>query len=75
MSYDAVDRAHSLTLAVRFLGESAVWCWEIHETASGEFVDSSWSSEWRAYESPYEAQTAGLRRLAELAAVRQPRVA
>ena len=75
MSCNADKRADGLTLSIRFVDESAVWCWEIHETASAHFVDSSWSSEWVAYESPYEAQAAGLRRLAELAAVRQPRVA
>ena len=75
MSYETDNRADGLTLSIRFLGESALWCWEIHATGSPEFVDSSWSSEWIAYESPYEAQAAGLRRLAALAAVRQPRVA
>ena len=75
MNYDADNRAGGLTLSIRFLGESALWCWEIHETASAKFVDSSWSSDWMAYDSPYEAQAAGLCRLAELVAERQPRVA
>jgi hypothetical protein len=69
------DCPESLTLTLRFLGEPALWCWEIVETASSDLVDSSWSSEWMGYGSPYQAQAAGLRRLAELAAVRQPRVA
>jgi hypothetical protein len=68
-------QCNGLTLTTRFLGDSALWCWEIHETASGRFLDSSWSSEWMAYGSPSEAQTAGLARLGDLASRRRPRVA
>lgn len=68
-------QCNGLTLSARFIGESALWCWEIHETATGRFIDSSWSSEWMAYGSPYEAQAAGLRRVAELTARERPRVA
>jgi hypothetical protein len=64
-----------LTLITRVLDESALWAWEILETTTGRFVDSSWSSEWMAYDSRSEAEAAGLRRLAELATRERPRVA
>ena len=64
-----------LTLSVQFVVEPALWCWEIHETASRRFVESSWSSSWMAYGSPEEAREAGSRRLAEVTTRAERRVA
>ena len=73
MTYDV--QCNGLRLSTRFLDDSALWSWEIHEAATGRFIAGGWSSEWMAYDSRSEAQTAGLRRLAELAARQRPRVA
>ena len=64
-----------LTLSARYLEEAALWCWDIHETGTGRLVESSWSSEWVAYESRSEAHAAGIRRLAELSGERRAKVA
>lgn len=65
MVYDV--RYNDVTLSARYLEDSGLWCWEIHEAATGRFVDSSWSSDWMAYSSLEEAQAAGFRRLARRA--------
>ncbi|MBI1734331.1 MAG: hypothetical protein HYR51_04085 [Candidatus Rokubacteria bacterium] len=58
--------ADDLTVRARLLDEPSLWCWEISEAKSGRIVETSWSSEWMAYDSPDEALAAGQRRLAEL---------
>jgi hypothetical protein len=54
-----------LTVEVRLLPEPCLWAWEIRDR--GGVVDSSWDSEWTAYESAEEAYRAGSRRLTRLA--------
>ncbi len=55
-----------LKVGVRLLGEPCLWCWEIIDTEQGVLVESSWTSQWTAYESPQDALWAGSLRLAEL---------
>jgi hypothetical protein len=55
-----------LTLSVRLLDAPSLWCWQIVETVSGLLVETSWSTEWMAYDSADEAMAAGQRRLAAL---------
>jgi hypothetical protein len=56
-----------MDLTVRLLAEPRLWCWEIVDRRLGDtLVQSSWATEWMAYESREEALTAGRRRLAEL---------
>ena len=60
-------RAAALDLRVRLLGDPCLWCWEIVDrNRSGAVVQSSWASEWTAYETREEALGAGRGRLAEL---------
>jgi hypothetical protein len=63
--------ANDLVVSVRLLDEPSLWCWEITVGDTGRLVETSWSSEWMAYDSADEALTAGRRRLAELAGDRQ----
>ena len=58
--------AAPLMVRVRLLDEPSLWSWEITEAESGRLVETSWSSEWMAYDSAAEALAAGQRRLAEL---------
>jgi hypothetical protein len=59
--------ATAMDLTVRLLAEPCLWCWEIVDRRLGDtLVQSSWATEWMAYESREEALTAGRRRLAEL---------
>jgi hypothetical protein len=54
----------ALQLNVRLLPEPSLWCWEIVDPARpGAIVESSWADEWRAYDSPEEATSAGCVRL------------
>ena len=55
-----------LTVEVRLLPEPCLWAWEIRDRARGGVVDSSWDSEWTAYDSAEEAYRAGRRRLTRL---------
>jgi hypothetical protein len=50
------------------LDEPALWCWEISDTATGQVVETSWSAEWAAYDSPADALAAGQQHLASLEA-------
>lgn len=43
---------------VRFLPDSALWCWELVDSTSGALVASSWTELWEAYPSPDEASEA-----------------
>ncbi len=61
-----VVAADDLAVRVRLLDEPALWCWEISEAGSGRVVETSWSSQWMAYDSSDEAFADGQRRLAEL---------
>ncbi len=55
-----------LTVEVRLLPEPCLWAWEIRDRTRGGVVDSSWDSEWTAYDSAEEAYRAGRRRLSRL---------
>lgn len=60
-------RTTAFDLRVRLLPEPCLWCWEIVDRRRGDtVVQSSWATEWMAYESREEALTAGRRRLSEL---------
>ena len=56
-----------LTVEVRLLPDPCLWAWEILDGHRGGVVDSSWDSEWTAYDSAEEAYTAGRHRLTRLA--------
>lgn len=60
-------RTSAFDLRVCLLPEPCLWCWEIVDRRRGDtVVQSSWATEWMAYESREEARTAGRRRLSEL---------
>ena len=59
-----------LTVEVRLLPEPCLWAWEIRDRTRGGVVDSSWDSEWTAYDSAEEAYRAGRRRLTRMTADR-----
>lgn len=63
-----MDRARErqLSVKVRLMTEPCLWRWEIRDPERGEIVDSSWTREWMAYDSPEEALRAGRRRLTSL---------
>jgi hypothetical protein len=67
MDASAPDR---LTVEVRLLPDPCLWAWEILDRNRGGIVDSSWDSEWTAYESAEEAYSAGRRRLTGLSGSR-----
>jgi len=51
---------------VNLMSAPCLWRWEIVDTEDGALVESSWASQWMAYESSQEALWAGILRLAEL---------
>ena len=55
-----------LRVNVKLLGDPCLWCWEIVDTEQGTLVESSWTSQWAAYQSSQDALWAGILRLAEL---------
>jgi hypothetical protein len=57
------DAGSHLHLEVRLLAEPALWCWEIRDRRSGQVIESSWATNWMAYESRAEAVAAGRERL------------
>ncbi len=57
-----------LRVEVRLLPDPCLWCWEIRDRSLGEVVESSWTAEWRAFDSAEEAYSAGKHRLADFAA-------
>jgi hypothetical protein len=61
------SRQQSLSLEVQLMSEPCLWRWEIRDRERGEVVESSWTREWMAYESPEEAERAGRQRLTSLA--------
>lgn len=54
-----------LTVEVRLLPDPCLFAWEIRDR--GGIVDSSWNSEWTAFDSAEEAYRAGRHRLSRLA--------
>jgi hypothetical protein len=54
-------------LEVQLMSEPCLWRWEIRDREGGEVLESSWTREWMAYESPEEAERAGRQRLTSLA--------
>jgi hypothetical protein len=65
-----VTPSAQLTVEVRLLPEPCLWAWEIRDRTRGGVVDSSWDSEWIAYDSADEAYSAGRQRLTHLTANR-----
>ena len=63
MDAQPLDR---LTVEVRLLSDPCLWAWQILDRNRGGIVDSSWDSEWTAYDSAEEAYRAGRRRLTRL---------
>jgi hypothetical protein len=55
-----------LSVEVQLMDEPCLWRWDIRDRERDEVVDSSWTREWMAYESPEEALRAGRRRLTSL---------
>ena len=55
-----------LSVEVRLMNEPCLWRWDIRDRECGEVVDSSWTREWMAYDSPEEAWHAGRQRLTSL---------
>ena len=66
-----VTPSAQLTVEVRLLPDPCLWAWEIRDQKRGGVVDSSWDSEWTAYDSAEEAYRAGRHRLTHLAADRR----
>ena len=60
-------REPQLSVEVRLMDEPCLWRWQIRDRDRDEVVDSSWTREWMAYESPEEAERAGRQRLRSLA--------
>jgi hypothetical protein len=64
-------RAIAVDLRVRLLPEPCLWCWELVDRRRRDtLVQSSWATEWMAYESREEALAAGRRRHSELLSYR-----
>jgi hypothetical protein len=57
---------HHLSVEVQLMDEPCLWRWDIRDRERDEVVDSSWTREWMAYESPEEALRAGRQRLTSL---------
>jgi hypothetical protein len=52
-------RERRLSVEVRLMAEPCLWRWEIRDHERGEIVDSSWTREWMAYDSPRRPSTPG----------------
>jgi hypothetical protein len=61
-----MDPKRQLSVDVQLMSEPCLWCWEIRDTERGDIIDSSWTREWMAYDSPGEALRAGRQRLTSL---------
>jgi hypothetical protein len=59
-------REQDLSVEVELMDEPCLWRWDIRDRDRGEVVDSSWTREWMAYDSPEEALRAGRQRLTSL---------
>jgi hypothetical protein len=55
-----------LSVEVQLMSEPCLWRWNIRDRERDAVVDSSWTREWMAYESPEEALRAGHRHLTTL---------
>ena len=55
------------SLEVQLMSEPCLWRREIRDRERDVVVESSWTREWMAYESPEEAERAGRQRLRSLA--------
>ena len=62
-----------LTVEVRLLPEPCLWAWEIRDAQHGEVIESSWTTQWAAYQSPEEAYSEGRRHLVRLSGGPAPR--
>jgi len=60
------NRSQDLSVEVQLMDEPCLWRWDIRDRERDVVVDSSWSREWMAYESPEEALRAGRQRLTSL---------
>ena len=60
------NQSQHLSVEVQLMTEPCLWRWEIRDRVRGEIVDSSWTREWMAYDSPEEALRAGRQRLTSL---------
>ena len=59
-------RGPHLRVEVQLMDEPCLWRWDIRDHERDEVVDSSWTRDWMAYESPEEAMHAGRQRLTSL---------
>ena len=59
-------RRERLSVEVQLMDEPCLWRWDIRDRERDEVIDSSWTREWMAYESPEEALRAGRQRLTSL---------
>jgi hypothetical protein len=57
------NRAARLSVEVSLMDEPCLWRWQIRDRDRDEVVESSWTREWMAYESPEEAYRAGRQHL------------
>ncbi len=57
-----------LRVNVRLMNEPCLWCWEIRDATGDAGVKSSWTAEWKAFDSAEEAYTDGCRQLDRSAA-------
>ena len=61
-----MDRERQLNVDVRLMSEPSLWRRDIRDAERGDIIDSSWTREWMAYDSPEEALRAGRQRLMSL---------
>jgi len=61
-----MDRERQLNVDVRLMSEPSLWRRDIRDAERGDIIDSSWTREWMAYDSPEEALRAGRQRLTSL---------
>ena len=59
-------RRERLSVEVQLMDEPCLWRWDIRDRERDEVIDSSWTREWMAYESPEEALRAGRQHLTSL---------
>jgi len=61
-----IHQGERLAVKVHLLGDPCLWCWEIVDTEDGTLIESSWATEWTAFESAREALRAGTMRVIDL---------
>ncbi len=52
---------------VHLLNDPCLWAWEIRDRSRNEIVASSWTTEWRAFDSAEEAYSDARNRLEKVA--------